>query len=268
MSGGRHGKRDRSGAPASAPRRLATLGRTQTSGDSSGAASWHDRALTKADPWRPSEYTGFLIHTLETEARHLVRGSVLELGIGSGVVLGALAALGAQRLVGTDIDPSAIDEASGLMQGSGVDVELLVGDLWEPLEGRRFDLVVANPPHFPTTKAYPGRPPTWSQGGADGRRIMDPLLLGLRTHLAEGGHAVLMHSGFLGLHRTCSLLASQGLRAQRLASMLMPLASEKREVMAPELLERADRESLRRIGKYDFLVTDILDISSSDIGRR
>ena len=232
--------------------------------DRSRSASWLIHSLTASDPWRPSEYSAFLIHTLETQARDLVRGNVLELGIGSGVVLAVLAALGADRLVGTDIDPSAINEASMLMRGSGVDVELLVGDLWTPLGTRRFDLIVANPPHFPTTQAYPGRPPTWSHGGADGRRIVDPLLRGLRSHLAEGGHAIMVHSGFLGLAGTRNLLASQGLHARRLASMLMPLASEKREVMSRGVLERAGADAIRRVGKYDFLVTDVLDISASD----
>lgn len=219
-----------------------------------------------ADPWRPSEYTAFLIHTLGTEARHLVRGAVLELGIGSGAVLAALASLGAKTLVGTDIDPSAIDQARRLLRKMGHSAELLTGDLWAPLEGRRFDLIVANPPHFATAaRGYPGRPLTWSHGGPDGRQVMDPLLRGLRRHLAEGGHAVLMHSAFLGLDATRRLLAEEGLGLRRLASTLMPLAPEKRAVMTPHVLQCSGPEALRHIGDYTFLVTDILEISAASL---
>ncbi len=216
------------------------------------------------DPWRPSEYTAFLIRTLEMEARHLVRGAVLELGVGSGAVLASIAALGAKTLVGTDIDPSAVEQTRQLLRTMGHSAELLTGDLWAPLEGRRFDLIVANPPHFATVaRGYPGRPLSWSHGGPDGRDVMDPLLRGLRQHLADGGHAVLVHSAFLGLDATRRLLAEEGLRTQRLASTLMPLAPEKRAVMTPDVLRSSGPESLRHIGQYTFLATDILVVSAA-----
>lgn len=215
-----------------------------------------------SDPWRPSEYTAFLLHTLQTEVRHLVHGTVLEIGVGSGAVLATLGTLGAERLVGTDIDPDAVAQAATLLGEVGQRAELLVGDLWAPLAGRRFDLIVANPPHFATAApAYPGRPPTWSQGGPDGRGVMDPLLRGLRAHLAPGGHAILVHSPFLGTAATARLLAGQGLVMRRVASALMPLAPEKRAVMTPAILDGAGPDAVRRLGNYTFLAAEIMDIS-------
>lgn len=230
-------------------------------------ASPGDEAAKVADPWRPSEYTAMLIHTLATEARHLIRGDVLEIGTGSGTVLAALASLGAARLVGTDIDPAAIDRAGQQMRRAGITAELLSGDLWAPIAGQRFDLIVANAPHFPTTVTYPGRPLHWSRGGADGRRVMDPLLRGLRQHLTEGGHAVIVHSAFLGLAATRTLLAEEGLGLRRIATTLMPLAPEKRAVMTRDILDHAGPDAIRHIGDYTFLVTDILDISALCSGR-
>lgn len=217
--------------------------------------------MNTLDPWRPSEYTAFLIHTLRTAARPLVRGNVLEIGTGSGVVLAALAGLGAGGLVGTDIEPAAIEQAGGMLRRAGIEAELLLGDLWAPVAGRRFDLIVANPPHFPTTVSYPGRPPAWSHGGADGRRVMDALLRGLRDHLADDGHAVVVHSAFLDLETTRRLLAGEGLALRRLASTRAFLAPEKRAIMTQEVLEHAGPEAIERIGDYVFLMTDILDIS-------
>lgn len=216
------------------------------------------------DPWRPSEYTAFLIDTLQTKARHLVRGNVLELGIGSGVVLAALGALGAESLVGTDIDPAAIARAASLLDHHGCRAELLTGDLWAPLEGRRFDLIVANPPHFPAAAiSAASRPASWSNGGPDGRRVVDPLLAGLRRHLADGGHAILVHSAFLGLARTRDVVAREGLALRCLASTMMLVAPEKRAVMTPAVLEGAGPDVLQHLGDYSFATTHVVEISAT-----
>lgn len=63
---------------------------------------------TAPDPFRPSEYTGLLVHTLRSRARDFGRGLGLDMGMGSGVLLATLGALGMQRLYGVDIDPAAI----------------------------------------------------------------------------------------------------------------------------------------------------------------
>jgi len=213
--------------------------------------------------WRPSEYTALLLHALQTRARHLVRGAVLELGVGSGLLLSAMGNLGATRLVGTDIDHRALAAARDLLAEQGQTAELLAGDIWQPLQGRCFALIVANPPQFPmTTMALRDRAPSWSDGGYDGRRVLDPLLRGLRAHLEEGGHALLAHNAFLGLARTRELLAEQGLCHRRLGSALVPLSPEKRAIMAPAVVAGAQRGTLHQIGGHCFARVDILMIAA------
>ena len=53
----------------------------------------------------------------------------------------------------------------------------------------------------------PGRLPTWSAGGADGRALLDPFLEGLAAHLAPGGRAVITHNAFVGLERSREIVA-------------------------------------------------------------
>lgn len=213
--------------------------------------------------WRPSEYTALLLHVLQTRARRLVRDAVLELGVGSGLLLSAMARLGATRLVGTDIDPRALAAARGLLARQGQTAELLAGDLWEPLQGKCFALIVANPPQFPmATTALHDRAPSWSDGGYDGRGVLDPLLRGLRAHLEEGGHALLAHNAFLGLARTRQLLAGQGLGHRRLGSALVPLSPEKRAIMTPAVVAGAQRGTLHQIGGHCFARVDILMIAA------
>lgn len=217
--------------------------------------------------FRPSEYTGFLIHAVLAATAGQALGRVVEIGVGSSAVLGSLAGRGAARLTGTDVDPAAVQEAGRLLAGLGQEAELLCGDLWAPLAGRRFDLVMANPPHFPMlAPGYAGRPPHWSFGGPDGRLVMDKLLCGLPRHLAPGGRAFVVHSAFLGRDATDALLAGRGLRARAVAASLMPLAPEKLPAMAPAVLHGAGPEAIRRIGPHTFLRTEVLEISAAGAG--
>ena len=130
---------------------------------------------------------------------------MLEIGSGSGVVLAALGALGAASLCGIDIEHDAVAPACCCCGelGHGEAAEVHHGDMWLPVGGRRFDLIVANLPHFPMEPVpIAGRLPTWSAGGADGRRLLDPFLEGLAGHLAPGGRAVITHNAFVGLDRS------------------------------------------------------------------
>lgn len=71
--------------------------------------------------------------------------SVLDVGTGCGVQ--AVHACGyADRVTATDISPRSMDLAAATMALNGLDVELLHGSWFEPVAGRTFDRVVANPP--------------------------------------------------------------------------------------------------------------------------
>lgn len=69
--------------------------------------------------------------------------SLLDLGTGSGVQLAGQLGV-AKHAVGTDVHPRALDFARATLAGH--DVELLEGSWFEPVAGRRFDRIVANPP--------------------------------------------------------------------------------------------------------------------------
>ncbi|MBF6176730.1 DUF7782 domain-containing protein [Nocardia blacklockiae] len=72
-------------------------------------------------------------------------GTVLDLGTGCGVQ--AVHAAGYARTVtGTDVSRRALWLAAATAALNGLDIELLAGSWFEPVAGRRFDQVVANPP--------------------------------------------------------------------------------------------------------------------------
>ncbi|WP_159838074.1 DUF7782 domain-containing protein [Nocardia sp. CY41] len=72
-------------------------------------------------------------------------GTVLDLGTGCGVQA-VHAASYAQRVTATDVNPRALWLAEATAALNELDVELVEGSWFEPVRGRRFDQVVANPP--------------------------------------------------------------------------------------------------------------------------
>jgi SAM-dependent methyltransferase len=71
---------------------------------------------------------------------------ILDLGTGGGV-LAFLAARAGRRVFATDVNPRAIQFARFNARLNGAaNVEFAVGGAFEPARGRRFDLILANPP--------------------------------------------------------------------------------------------------------------------------
>jgi release factor glutamine methyltransferase len=227
-----------------------------------GPAALREAAAT-TDPFRPSDYTGMLIHAVRQRAMTFGRRNGLDMGVGSGVLLGALGLLGVECLWGVDIDPAAIRAAGRLLRDMGLidQARLLQGSLWEPVGDERFDLVVANLPHFATTEPPdPEHSPYWSVGGEDGRRQLDPFLLGLADHLRDDGVAFITHSEFVGIDRTRELLAAHGLAARVALSTSVLLHPVKATFLVPEVREKYLGAGLSRIGPYEFSDVVILEI--------
>jgi methylase of polypeptide subunit release factors len=72
-------------------------------------------------------------------------GSALDIGTGCGVQAFQLAQH-CDRVVATDLSPRCLEFARFNADLNRLDVELLRGDLFEPVGEQRFDLVVSNPP--------------------------------------------------------------------------------------------------------------------------
>ena len=215
---------------------------------------------------RPSEYTSALIQVLRAEDARILGTHALEIGCGSGVVLAALGAIGAASLCGIDIEPEAIAASQRLLDdlGHGAIAELHQGDMWRPVAGRRFDLIVANLPHFPMEPVeFAGRLPTWSAGGADGRALLDPFLTGLADHLAPGGRAVITHNAFDDLERSRELAAQSGLAIKVALTTLVYISPEKLARMTAHVLRAENGHTLYRHGPYTFGEMHIVEIVAS-----
>ncbi|GAB3145411.1 methyltransferase [Micromonospora sonneratiae] len=110
-------------------------------------------------------------------------GTALDLGTGSGVQALHLATH-ADSVTATDLSPRSLRFAATTAALSGQRWEMLSGDLTAPVAGRRFDLVVSNPPFVvgPGTTTH-----TYRDSGRVGDRIAAELAAAAPRLLTEGG---------------------------------------------------------------------------------
>ena len=220
-------------------------------------------AAAGTDAFRPSDYTGLLLHALKSRATQYGRGMGLDMGTGSGVLLATLGLLGVERLYGVDIDPAAIAASERLVRELGLltRTRLLQGSLWEPLGDEQFDVVVANLPNFAACQpSDPDRSRFWSMAGRDGRKLIDPFLAGLRAHLCDSGIAFMTHNVFAGLAETEDILARHGLSAQVILATVTVLHPVKSALLDPDVRASYSGSAINRLGPYEFADVQVLEI--------
>lgn len=141
-------------------------------------------------------------------------GTVLDLGTGCGVHACAAARF-ADSVTATDVSERAAGFARASAALNGVPVEVLTGDWFGPVAGRRFDLVLANPPFV----VGEGRVDhTYRDSGLDLDGASELVVRGAPSHLAPGGTAALLASWVHGDEqswqaRVASWLPSEGVAA-------------------------------------------------------
>jgi release factor glutamine methyltransferase len=124
---------------------------------------------------------------------------VLDLGTGSGAIALALASeLPEAQVSGCDVSEDALDVARGNGERLGIGVEWIRSDLFSGLDGRRFRLVVSNPPYVaeaelagldPEVRDWEPRGATVA--GATGLEVIERIAAEARIALDPGGALVL-----------------------------------------------------------------------------
>jgi SAM-dependent methyltransferase len=118
-------------------------------------------------------------------------GAALDLCSGPGLQALHLSSFAA-TVTAVEVHPAAaaLSRVNAVLNGRHERIEVLCGDLGEPVRGRRFDTVVANPPLLPFPDDFPY--PLVGHGGADGLRMTRRVLEQLPDLLAPGAAAQLI----------------------------------------------------------------------------
>jgi release factor glutamine methyltransferase len=167
---------------------------------------------THPQVYEPAEDSYLLAENLELSRRD----EVLEIGTGTGIIA-VYASRKVARVVATDINPWAIKCATkNLIANRAFNVELREGNLFEPVSGEKFDLILFNTPYLPTAEDEvldDDINAAWD-GGINGREIIDKFLDGLCQHIREEGRVQLVQSSLSDVERTIGRLEDMGFQAE------------------------------------------------------
>lgn len=173
--------------------------------------------------YRAQSDTEVLIDVMQrggyAEGRH-----VLDVGTGSGAIALAAARAGAASVTAVDLSARSVAAARLNARLAGLDIDIRRGDLFAPLTGRRFDLVVSNPPYVPAaTDRLPRhtRARCWD-AGVDGRTLIDRICAGAADVLTPDGQILLVHSALCGTQATVDALGDAGFVPSVLSRVTIP----------------------------------------------
>jgi release factor glutamine methyltransferase len=195
--------------------------------------------------FRPRSDSWLLAERMAEEVRP--GWSVADVCAGSGVLAVAAALHGAGEVTAIDLSRRAVWTARLNALLNGVRVRALRGDLLAPVAGRRFDLIVSNPPYLPGPgEPRPRRRARAWEGGPDGRVLLDRLCDQAPAHLRPGGKLLLVHSSLCDEGATIERLRNGGLEAEVVVRRRGPLgpllAARAPELEAHGLLAPGSRE--------------------------
>lgn len=116
-------------------------------------------------------------------------GGVVDIGTGPGTIA-LVAAKRGGRAVATDINPRAAELTRFNARFNELDVDVRVGDLFEPLRGERFRWLFAQPPYVarPAEQATV----TFLHGGSEGDELAMRIVAGTPAVLQPGGVAAIL----------------------------------------------------------------------------
>jgi release factor glutamine methyltransferase len=152
-------------------------------------------------------------------SRLVPRASCLDLGTGSGAIALTLACERPDlRVTATDVAESAlaVARANALALACADRVELLHGPWYAPVAGRRFDLIVSNPPYVAHGDRHLAEGDlrfeprsALTDGSRDGLDSIRAIVAGAAAHLNPGGWLLLEH-GYDQSEAVASLLSEAG----------------------------------------------------------
>lgn len=167
---------------------------------------------TEETVYKPAEDSYLLADNLEINSDD----SVLEIGTGSGIVAMYASRL-SDNITVTDINLDACQLASRNFEANGIEnIEVLFGDLFEPVKDRKFDVILFNFPYLPTDNedVVDDNLNFAFDGGLDGRKVIDLFLNQVKDHLNEKGKVQLIQSSLSDNELTLDRLEELGFVAE------------------------------------------------------
>ena len=124
--------------------------------------------------------------------------TVLEIGCGSGAIGIALAKKVGAKVTAVDINPDACELTKENAQRNGVKMDVLCGDLFEPIKKKKYHMIISNPPYIKSAdiddlmpEVRDHEPREALDGGEDGLDFYRRIAAEAADHLKKDGILVL-----------------------------------------------------------------------------
>ncbi len=166
---------------------------------------------TEGDVYEPAADTELLVRSLRLREGE----RILEIGTGTGLVAIHCAKHGG-NVTATDVCAEALDLSRENALLNKVDLNLIKGDLFDPVKGT-YDVIIFNPPYLPTNPEDLTHTPldTALDGGSDGTKVTINFLKELSNYLTPEGRAYLVVSSLQDMKKIDQVIHDQKLAARK-----------------------------------------------------
>lgn len=171
--------------------------------------------LTCEHVYEPAEDTFLLADNLMVKKSD----KVLEIGTGTGIIA-IIASKNAKSVVAVDINRYAVECAQKNSEINLTSVDIRFGDLFDPVDDEKFDLILFNTPYLPTEYEElieDELEAAWN-GGRDGRLVINRFIEDLLDHINTGGCVQLVQSSLSNIEETTGRLMELGFEVSITAS--------------------------------------------------
>lgn len=146
--------------------------------------------------------------------------SVLEIGTGTGIIA-MYASKITDDITVTDINFDAVELADHNFRQNNIEnIEILFGNLFEPVKNRKFDVILFNTPYLPTENGdvINDNLNYAFDGGLNGRKVIDKFLDEVKNHLNDHGKVQIIQSSLSNNDETLRRLDELGFISEIAAS--------------------------------------------------
>ena len=147
--------------------------------------------------YEPAEDSWLISHNLPD-----FKGTVLEIGCGSGIVSIHLAKRG-NIVTAIDINAKAVEATIFNAKNNNLNIETIEGNMFTPVQDRKFENIVCNPPYLPPSDNYNDPELELAvEGGNKGIEFTKNLLSEAHQYLESAGSIYMIQSSKMGNFET------------------------------------------------------------------